>query len=317
MEVFSLVIAFIVVLTIFKGVRIVPQQSAWVIERLGKFRKVLNPGLNIIFPYVDSVAYKHNLKETAIDIPSQTTITRDNVSLRIDGLLYLKIVDPKAASYGVADPRFAISQLAQTTMRSELGKIEMDRTFEERETLNLNIVRSINEAANPWGIQCMRYEIKDITPPDNVRKAMELQVAAERQKRAEILDSEGKKQAQINVAEGGKQEVVLESEAAYTDQVNRAKGEAEAILMVADATAKGIEMVGSAIVKTGGSEAMSLRVAEQYVEAFKNLAKTNNTILLPANTGDAGSMVAQALGVFETIKKSTGGAGQTPSVPGR
>ncbi|MDH5509871.1 MAG: paraslipin [Nitrospinota bacterium] len=315
MEVFSLVVAFIVVLTVFKGVRIVPQQSAWVIERLGKFRTVLNPGLNVIIPYVDSVAYKHNLKETAIDIPSQTTITRDNVSLRIDGLLYLKIIDPKAASYGVSDPAFAISQLAQTTMRSELGKIEMDRTFEERETLNLNIVRSINEAANPWGIQCMRYEIKDITPPDNVRKAMELQVAAERQKRAEILDSEGKKQAQINVAEGGKQEVVLESEAAYTDQVNRARGEAEAILMVADATAKGIEMVGAAIMKTGGSEAMNLRVAEQYVSAFQNLAKTNNTILLPADTGNAGSMVAQALGVFETIRKSTGAPSQTPNLP--
>ncbi|MDH5478909.1 MAG: paraslipin [Nitrospinota bacterium] len=317
MEVFSLVVAFIIVLTVFKGVRIVPQQSAWVIERLGKFRTVLNPGLNIIIPYVDSVAYKHSLKETAIDIPSQTTITRDNVSLRIDGLLYLKIIDPKAASYGVSDPAFAISQLAQTTMRSELGKIEMDRTFEERETLNLNIVRSINEAANPWGIQCMRYEIKDITPPDNVRKAMELQVAAERQKRAEILDSEGKKQAQINVAEGGKQEVVLESEAAYTDQVNRAKGQAEAILMVADATAKGIQVVGESIMKTGGSEAVALRIAEQYVEAFKNLAKTNNTILLPADTGNAGSMVAQALGVFETIRKSSEPQSQTPNLPRR
>jgi len=299
------VLAFILALAVYRGVKFVPQQSAWVVERMGRFSAVLSPGLNYIIPFIDTVAYRHSLKENALDIPSQTAITKDNVSLRIDGVLYLKIIDPKAASYGVSDPKFAITQLAQTTMRSELGKMSMDRTFEERETLNANIVRSINEASNPWGIQCLRYEIKDITPPDSVRKAMELQVAAERQKRAEIFDSEGKMQAQINIAEGAKREVVLKSEAALTDQVNRAKGQAEAILMVADATAKGIEKVGQAIKMTGGVEAMSLRIAEQYVEAFKNLAKTNNTILLPANTGDAGAMVAQALGVFETIRKSS------------
>ena len=303
MEVFYAVIALVIAIWIL-GVRIVPQQSAWVVERFGRFSSVLSPGLNIIVPFFDKVAYKHSLKETAIDIPGQTAITKDNVSLRIDGILYLKITDPKAASYGVSDPSYAISQLAQTTMRSELGKITMDRTFEEREILNANIVRSINDASNPWGIQCLRYEIKDITPPDNVRRAMELQVAAERQKRAEILDSEGKMQSQINIAEGGKREVVLESEAAMTDQINRAKGEAEAILMVADATAKGIKMVADTITQNGGHEAVSLRIAEQYVEAFSNLAKTNNTILLPANTGDAGSMVAQALGVFATIQKN-------------
>jgi len=299
------VLAFILALAVYRGVKFVPQQSAWVVERMGRFNSILSPGLNYIFPFIDTVAYRHSLKENALDIPSQTAITKDNVSLRIDGVLYLKIIDPKAASYGVSDPKFAITQLAQTTMRSELGKMSMDRTFEERETLNANIVRAINEASNPWGIQCLRYEIKDITPPDSVRKAMELQVAAERQKRAEIFDSEGKMQAQINIAEGAKREVVLKSEAALTDQVNRAKGQAEAILMVAEATAKGIEKVGQAIKMTGGAEAMSLRIAEQYVEAFKNLAKTNNTILLPANTGDAGAMVAQALGVFETIRKSS------------
>jgi regulator of protease activity HflC (stomatin/prohibitin superfamily) len=306
------VILFIIVLTVFKGIRFVPQQSAWVVERMGRFHTVLLPGANIIIPYLDNVAYKHSLKEVALDIPSQSTITKDNVSLRIDGILYLKIVDPKAASYGVTEPKFAITQLAQTTMRSELGKLTMDRTFEEREMLNANIVRAINEASNPWGIQCMRYEIKDITPPDSVRKAMELQVAAERQKRADIFESEGKMQAQINNAEGAKREVVLKSEAAFTDQVNRAKGQAEAILMVAEATARGVENVAGAIVKTGGADAVALRIAEQYMDAFKQLAKTTNTILLPANTGDAGAMVAQALGVYETIRRNVAAARQEP-----
>ncbi len=303
MELLTLVIGFLVLLTIFKGAKMVPQQQAWVIERMGRFNRVLNAGLNIIIPYVDSVAYKHSLKERATDIPSQTAITKDNVSLLIDGVLYLKITDAKQASYGVTDPNFAISQLAQTTMRSEIGKITLDKTFEEREALNANIVRAINEASNVWGIQCLRYEIKDITPPDNVRRAMELQVAAERQKRAEVLDSEGKRQAQINIAEGQKREVVLTSEAALTDQVNRAKGEAEAILAVADATAQGIEKVAQSIQKPGGNDAVSLRVAEQYVEAFAKLAKESNTILLPAETGSAGSMIAQALAVYDSISK--------------
>ena len=232
-----LAVAFIIFLTVIRGVRLVPQQQAWVVERLGRFQITLKAGLNFIIPFIDSIAYKHSLKEDAFDIPSQTAITMDNVTLIIDGILYIKITDPKQASYGVRDPRYAISQLAQTTMRSELGKITLDKTFEERDTLNANIVQSINEASSVWGIQCLRYEIKDITPPDNVRQAMELQVAAERQKRAEVLDSEGKRQAQINIAEGEKKEVILKSEAAMTDQVNRAKGEAEAILAVAEATA--------------------------------------------------------------------------------
>ena len=302
---FILAIAFIVFLTAWKGIKMVPQQSAWIVERMGKFNQTLTAGLHFIIPYVDKVAYKHSLKEEAVDIPSQTAITRDNVTLIIDGILYLKITDPKQASYGVQNPRYAVTQLAQTTMRSELGKMTLDKTFEERESLNINIVQAINEASTVWGIQCLRYEIKDITPPDNVRQAMELQVAAERQKRAEILDSEGKRQAQINIAEGGKRDVVLQSEAALTDQINRAKGEAEAILAVAGATAEGIRLVAASIDDAGGEKAVALRLAEQYIDAFGKLAQETNTILLPANTGDIGSMVAQALAVFSKIQSQT------------
>ena len=212
-----LVVSFFIFLTVAKGIRLVPQQEAWVVERLGKFKETLNAGLNFVIPYVDNVAYKHSLKENAIDIPSQSAITKDNVTLVIDDILYLKITDPKQASYGVTDASYAVSQLAQTTMRSELGKITLDKTFLERDMLNVNIVQSINEASAVWGIQCLRYEIKDITPPDNVRQAMELQVTAERKKRAEVLESEGKRQSQITLAEGQKQEVVLSSEAAMTD----------------------------------------------------------------------------------------------------
>lgn len=297
-----LAIAFVAFIFVVKGVKLVPQQKAWIVERLGRYNDSLVAGLHFIIPFVDKVAYQHSLKENAIDIPSQSAITRDNVTLVIDGILYLKITDPKQASYGVRDPLYAISQLAQTTMRSELGKITLDKTFEEREILNTNIVQSINEASGVWGIQCLRYEIKDITPPANVRTAMELQVAAERQKRAEVLNSEGKRQSQINIAEGIKQEVVLKSEAAMTDQINRAKGEAEAILAVAKARAEGIEIVAASIDKAGGEKAVALKLAEQYISAFSELAKESNTILLPAQTGDAASMVAQALSVFSAIQ---------------
>jgi len=302
---FSLAITFVIFLTAWNGIKLVPQQKAWVIERLGRYNQTLTAGLHFIVPFVDKVSYRHSLKESATDIPSQTAITKDNVTLVIDGILYLKITDPKQASYGVRDPLYAVTQLAQTTMRSELGKMTLDKTFEERETLNTNIVQSINEASIAWGIQCLRYEIKDITPPENVRQAMELQVAAERQKRAEILDSEGKRQSQINIAEGGKREVVLQSEAAMMDQINRAKGEAEAILAVARATAEGIELVAVSIQKSGGEKAVALRLAEQYIEAFSNLAKETNTILLPEKTGDIGSMVAQALAVFNKIQNQS------------
>lgn len=299
---FYVVLGLILALVVWKGCKVVPQQQAWIVETLGKYDRTLEPGLNLLIPFIQAVAYKHSLKEDAIDIQQQTAITRDNVTLNIDGVLYVRIIDPMAASYGVSDPYYAVSQLAQTTMRSEIGKISLDNTFEEREMLNQKIVEAINEAANAWGIQCMRYEIKDIEPPATVLQAMELQVAAERKKRAEVLESEGQRDAQINLAEAEKKEVVLESEAARIDQVNRAKGEAEAILAVATATAEGIRKVAAATQDKGGNEAVSLRVAEQYVDAFKQLAQESTTLLLPANANDAASMVAQALTVFNGIK---------------
>ncbi|SPR02962.1 stomatin 2 [Orientia tsutsugamushi] len=300
-NIFVLVALGIILFNVFK---IVPQQQAWIIERLGKLHKVLPAGLNFIIPMVDRVAYKHTLKEQAIDVTAQTAISNDNVSLSIDGVLYVKIIDPIAASYGVSDPYYAITQLAQTTMRSEIGKIPLDKTFEERENLNIAIVTSINHAAANWGIQCMRYEIKDIYPPQSVLRAMELQVAAERQKRAQILESEGKRQSQINIAEAGKAEVVLNSEAAKIDQVNRAVGEAEAILLVAKATAEGIEKLAQAINNTGGSDAVSLRIAEQYIDALSKIAKETNTVIIPSNINDSSSVVTQALSIFDAIKFS-------------
>ncbi len=313
---FFIALGAIVLIIIFNGAKTVPQQQAWIVESLGKFDRKLEPGLNIIIPFIQRVAYKHSLKETAVDVPEQAGITRDNVSLTLDGVLYVRIIDPVAASYGVSNPIAAVQLLAQTTMRSEIGKLTLDRTFEERENLNANIVTAINQAAQSWGIQCMRYEIKNITPPASVQKAMELQMAADRQKRATILESEGKMQAQINVAQAAKQQVVLASEAAQIDQINRAKGEAEAILAVAEANAKGIDLVSQAIMKQGGSEAVALKIAEQYVTAFGKLAQEGTTILLPANAGDAGSMVAQALTVFDSIRnKKAAVTADTPKSP--
>lgn len=310
---FLVAIGAIGLLMLFKGIKIVPQQQAWVVERFGSFEMILEPGLNFLNPITKKVAYRHSLKEFAHEVQEQPAITRDNVTMMMDGVLYLRIIDPQQASYGVNNPIYAVSQLAQTTMRSEIGKLSLDQCFEEREQLNANIVTSINAAAQSWGIQCMRYEIKNITPPSSVLKAMELQVAAERQKRAEILQSEGLRQSKINMAEGQKQEVVLNSEAALTDQVNRAKGEAEAIIAVAAATAKGIELIAAAISRQGGEEAIGLRIAEQYVSAFEKLARTSTTVLMPANTGDAGSMVAQALTVFDQIRAArAGGAKLSP-----
>lgn len=314
-----LALTAVIVIGVLMGVKTVPQQQAWIVESLGKFDRQLQPGLNFLIPFYQKVAYKHSLKEAAVEVPEQAGITRDNVTLNLDGILYVRITDPVAASYGVSNPIYAVQLLAQTTMRSEIGKLTLDKTFEERETLNANIVTAINQAAQAWGIQCMRYEIKNITPPTSVLKAMELQVAADRQKRAAILESEGKMQAQINAAQGAKQQVVLASEGALTDQVNRAKGEAEAILAVAEATAKGIEMVAVSIAKQGGEDAVALRIAEQYVGAFRELAKESTTVLLPANANDAGSMVAQALTIFESIRQkaaSPAPQGGTPGKPG-
>lgn len=298
-----IIIAVLAVLVIMSSVKVVPQQTAYVVERLGKFHAVLDPGINFIIPFFDRAAYRHSLKEQAYDIPEQICITNDNVQVQVDGVIFLQVVDPKTASYGVVNYVFAVTQLAQTTMRSEIGKIVLDRTFEERTTINRAVVNAIDEAAISWGVKILRYEIKNISPPQSVLHAMEKQMQAEREKRARVLQSEGEKQSAINVAEGQKQKVVLESEGLQMRQINEANGQAEAIRAVASATAEAIQQIAAAIKKDGGMEAVQLRVAEQLVDQFGNLAKTNNTLILPANFGDMASMVSAAMSV---VKQQSG-----------
>jgi len=293
-----LVLAAFVVLIIAKTAVVVPQQNAYVVERLGKYHATLGAGFHILFPFIDVVRYRHSLKETAVDIPEQVCITRDNVQVHVDGVIYLQVLNAERASYGVSDFLFAISQLAQTTLRSEVGKIELDRTFEERSHINIQVVNELDKASDPWGIKVLRYEIKNITPPSDVLAAMEKQMRAEREKRAVILTSEGERDAAINVAEGQKQQVIKASEASKQQQINEAEGQAAAILAVAGATAEGIRRVADAIGVAGGYEAVQLRVAESYIERFGELAKTSNTMILPANAADVASMIATAMSVI-------------------
>jgi regulator of protease activity HflC (stomatin/prohibitin superfamily) len=289
---------------------VVPQQSAYVVERLGRYRATLEAGFHILVPLLDAVRYRHSLKENAADIPEQVCITKDNVQVHVDGVLYMKVMNAERASYGVSDYLFAISQLAQTTLRSEIGKIDLDRTFEERMHINAQIVDELDKATEPWGIKVLRYEIKNITPPQDVLAAMEKQMRAEREKRAVILTSEGARDAAINNAEGEKQQTIKASEAKKQQQINEAEGEASAILAVADATAQGIEKVAAAIQKPGGFEAVQLRVAEQYITQFGALAKESNTMVLPANVSDVGSMIAMAMNV---IRQQGGGPAPPPA----
>ena len=298
----SAVIALVVIILIVKTAVIVPQQNAYVVERLGKFSSVLRAGFHILVPFMDKVSYKHSLKERAVDIPEQICITRDNVQVGVDGVLYIKVMDAQRASYGVFDYHFAIIQLAQTTLRSEIGKIDLDRTFEERTTINLAVVTELDKASDPWGIKVLRYEIKNITPPRDVLAAMEKQMRAEREKRAVILNSEGERDAIINQAEGDKQQVIKASEAARLKQINEAEGEASAILAVATATAGGLRKVAEATQVAGGYEAVQLRVAEEYITQFGELAKPSNTVVLPASVADVGSMIALAMNVIKQGK---------------
>jgi regulator of protease activity HflC (stomatin/prohibitin superfamily) len=290
-----LILTFLVLIIVAKTAVVVPQQSAYVVERLGRFHAILNAGFHVLLPFVDVIRYRHSLKEIAVDIPAQVCITRDNVQVGVDGVLYLKVLNPERASYGIADYMFAISQLAQTTLRSEVGKIDLDRTFEERTNINTQVVSELDKASEAWGVKVLRYEIKNITPPADILAAMEKQMRAEREKRAVILTSEGTRDAAINTAEGMKQEVIKQSEARKTQQINEAEGQAAAITSVATATAAGIRSVAEAIKLPGGQEAVQLRVAEQYIGQFGELAKKSNTIVLPANVADVGSMIAMAM----------------------
>ncbi len=295
----ALFLGFVIVLTIAKTAVVVPQQSAFVVERLGRFSGVLQAGFHVLIPFVDVIRYRHSLKEGAWDIPEQVCITRDNVQVGVDGVLYMKVLNAERASYGIVDFAFAITQLAQTTLRSEIGKIDLDKTFEERMNINGAVVAELDKASEPWGVKVLRYEIKNITPPHDILAAMEKQMRAEREKRAVILTSEGQRDAAINVAEGNKQQVIKASEANRQQQINEAEGEASAILAVATATAEGIRMVAQAIHQPGGVEATQLRVAENYLVQFGALAQKTNTMILPANVADVASMVATAMKVFK------------------
>jgi regulator of protease activity HflC (stomatin/prohibitin superfamily) len=295
------IVAFAAVFVI-EGVRVVPQQSAWIIERLGKFNGVLEPGLNIIIPFIDRVAYRHSLKEVPLDVPEQVCITKDNTQLAVDGLIYFQVTDPRLASYGTSDYITAITQLAQTTLRSEVGKMELDQSLQSRDVINRQIVAVLDEAGRSWGVKVLRYEVKNLTPPEAILRAMQAQITAEREKRALIAKSEGEKQQEINLAEGEKQAAILTSEGQKQSAINKAQGEATALRVVADATAAAVNVVADAIGKEGGLQAANLKVAELYISALGSLAKTNNTMIVPTNLADVASVVASAMTVLDRTR---------------
>jgi regulator of protease activity HflC (stomatin/prohibitin superfamily) len=299
-----IILAVLVLFVIAKTAIVVPQQSAYVVERLGKYGSTLNAGFHILVPFIDVIRYRHVLKESAVDIPEQVCITRDNVQVHVDGILYMRVLNPERASYGINDYQFALTQLAQTALRSEIGKIELDKTFEARTTINAQVVNELDKASEPWGVKVLRYEIKNITPPKDVLNAMEKQMRAEREKRALILTSEGERDAAINQAEGQKQQVIKASEANKQQQINEAEGAAAAILAIAQATAEGLRKVAETIQVPGGQEAVQLRVAEQYIGKFGELAKTTNTLILPASVSDVGSMIALAMNAIRQTGQS-------------
>ena len=310
-----LIFAVFLLFVVYRTAVVVPQQSAYVVERLGRYHATMNAGFHLLMPFVDVIRYRHSLKETAWDIAAQVCITRDNVQVGVDGILYLKVLNPERASYGISDYLFAITQLAQTTLRSEVGKIDLDRTFEERGTINTQVVSELDKASEAWGVKVLRYEIKNITPPQDVLAAMEKQMRAEREKRAVILTSEGQRDAAINNAEGAKQQVIKQSEASRQQQINEAEGQSQAILAVATATAEGIRRVADAIRTDGGMEAVQLRVAEQYVEQFGNLAKNTTSVIVPASVSDLAGMIAAAMKVFGSTTAPAPPRHQVPPPP--
>jgi len=292
-------VVFVVgLIVLVKAIRVVPQQRAWVVERLGRFHAVLEPGLNVIWPFFDRVAYKHDLREIPLDVPPQICITRDNTQLQVDGILYFQVTDPRLASYGASNYVVAITQLAQTTLRSVIGRMELDRAFEERDQINAAVVSALDAAAANWGVKVLRYEIKDLTPPAEILRSMQAQITAEREKRAVILTSEGKRQEQINLAVGAREAAIAKSEGEKQAEINQAQGDAAAILARAEATAKAIRQIGEALNEPGGVQAVNLRVAEEYIAQFGNLARTNNTLILPANVADVGGFIATAMSVI-------------------
>jgi len=295
----AIILGFILIASMIK---IVPQRTAIIVERLGKFRAVFTAGFQVLIPFIDKVRYRHTLKEQAIDVASQICITRDNIAVEVDGILYLQVLDPQKASYGIDNYRFASIQIAQTTMRSVIGKLELDRTFEERESINATIVDAVDKASEPWGVKVTRYEVKNIIPPQSIKDAMEKQMRAEREKRALIAESEGTRQAKINNADGDKQEFILKSEGEKLRRINEAAGRASEIEQVATATANGLRAISKAISEENGLNAVNLRIAEQYLNAFAGLAKTNNTMILPSNLSDIAGVVATATSVFNEVK---------------